>query len=109
MSKAISEHLARTRAIDSWVQRLSDGNEKLASEVAVDLADLLRAAETVREELDQLLAADLDDPQAADAALQNAANITVQLFTELKQHLESLEQHWAQIEDALDRRAEAAS
>lgn len=108
MSEDISEHLALTRAIDSWVQRLSEGDQELAADVAVDLADLLHAAAAVRRELDHLLIADLGDPQGSDAALQSAANIAVQLFTELKQHLESLEQRWPQVEEALARRTEPA-
>jgi hypothetical protein len=108
MTEDVASHLALTRAVDSWVRRLSPRNDSLAAEVAVDLADLLHAASVVRRELDHLLKADLDGADSAEAALQGAANIGVQLFTELKQHLESLEQHWPKIERALERQAESS-
>ncbi|HEX8850743.1 MAG TPA: hypothetical protein VF761_14530 [Gemmatimonadaceae bacterium] len=108
MQNSVTQHIELTRAIDAWVQGLRSGDEDFAAQVSVDLADLLHAAGAVRTELQKLLSADLADPSSADDALQSAANIEVQLFTELKEHLESLAVLWPRVQDALQHSTERA-
>jgi hypothetical protein len=78
------------------------GGPDAAAESAVDLADILHAAADVRALLTELLATDPVIPSQADRALQVAANIEVQLFSELKAHLESLERAWPRVLERLD-------
>ncbi len=102
-NSSVTQHLELTSAIDSWLHQIRASDDDFIAQVSVDLADILRAAEDVRAELDKLLTGKLTDAQSADEALQGAANIEVQLFTELKHHLESLEPLWPTVMDALER------
>ena len=76
------------------------------AEIAVDLADLMRAAAIARAELTNLLARSPLEARAVDAALTSAAVLEVQLFQELKGHRLSLEQRWELVEEAIARLAE---
>lgn len=89
----MTEHREFVRQLSAWLSSvgLTDADER--AEVAVDLADLLRAAEAVRQQLSKLLLPQHADVESDDT-LQAVANIEVQLFTELKWHLESLETRW---------------
>jgi len=96
-------HVEHTRSIDAWLKKVGLRDEDTVAQAAVDLADLLHAAADVRDLLAQLMAKDLKNQKAADEALQLAANIEVQLFTELKGHLESLQQIWPKVLQELER------
>lgn len=97
MTGRTSERVELTRAIDRWLQVVGVAGEGAAAESAVDLADILLAAADVRALLTELLSIDPRTPSEADRALQIAANIEVQLFTELKGHLEELEAAWPRV------------
>jgi hypothetical protein len=70
--------------------------------MAADLADIVYAAAYVRQLANQLLDSDLNKASDADRALQAAASIEVELFTELKHHLECLEESWPALLDRLE-------
>jgi len=97
------QHLQLVRSICEWVEKIGLQDEQFASSVAVDLADLLYAASEVRGLLERLLATDLNAGTGLDEALQLAASIEVELFHELKPHLEDLERNWERVLEQLDR------
>jgi len=73
--------------------------------MAVDFADLLIAARSVERALTELITLDAENPQQADVALALAGKMAAQLFTELRGHLDSLENNWEQFEDRLEELA----
>jgi hypothetical protein len=97
-----SQHVELTRSIDRWLQQIDVGGPDAAADSAVDLADILHAAADVRSLLTELLATNPNAPSQASQALQLASNIEVQLFTELKAHLDNLEQAWPKVLERLD-------
>lgn len=96
-------HVEYTKSIDAWLRRVGLRDEDTVAQAAVDIADLLHAASDVRDLLGQLMAQDLKNQKAADEALQLAVNIEIQLFSELKDHLESLQQAWPKVVQELER------
>lgn len=98
-------HRNLVRAIDQWVINLGPESTDSAPQIAVDLADILRASDKVRALVGELIAIRLSGPQGAGRALEVAGFIEVQLFTELKGHLENLEVLWPDILERLDTRA----
>lgn len=103
----MEENVALTQSMGEWLRRLALEGE-LAAEVAVDVADILAAAEAVKELSLSMMKADPSVPREADAALTAAAEIEVQLFTELKSHLETLERAWPRLLERLDALSEEA-
>lgn len=103
MAKTNVQHVEFTRSIDTWLRAIGLRDDETVAEAAVDLADLLHAATDVREMLERLKTVDTSTPEGADQALQLAANIEVQLFTEIKTHLGSLERSWPLVLQQLDR------
>ncbi len=101
MTDTAKDHVDLVDAIDRWLQMIDPGNPAAAADSAVDLADLLHAAADVRALLADLMAIDPRNASKADEALQIAANIEVQLFTELRGHLESLQESWPRIMERL--------
>lgn len=96
-------HVEYTKSIDAWLKKVGLRDEDTVAQAAVDLADLLHAASDVRDLLGQLMAKDLKNQKEADEALQLAVNIEIQLFSELKDHLESLHQTWPKVLRELER------
>jgi len=94
MLENVEETVALTRALGEWLRKVGVQNDEQRADVAVDLADILAAAGQVRTDVRRLLALDPSKAEEADAALTLAANIEVQLFTELKGHLQTLEEAW---------------
>jgi hypothetical protein len=88
--------------ISDWLRRagIGDGDERAT--IAVDLADALSSATHVGRRLGELLALDPRKQQEADQALTVAANMSVQLFEEMKPHLRSLERPWERLLKRLD-------
>ena len=103
MANANVQHVELTRSIDNWLRKIGLRDDETVAQAAVDLADLLHAAADVREMLERLKTLDTSGSKGADEALQLAANIEVQLFTEIKAHLESLERSWPLVLRQLDR------
>ncbi len=104
----MTEHREFVRQLSTWLSSVGVTDADERAEVAVDLADLLRAAEVVRLELSKLLA---PHPAAVttDDTLQAVANIEVQLFTELKWHLESLETRWQRVVETVAKHSDTAA
>ena|SRR5437660_5546673 len=106
--KPQGDHVALTRRIDSWLRSvLVTGSDDVAGEIAVDLADIVHASSEFRNLLERLVAAKLTSSVQADAALQLAADIQVQLFTEINHHLHSLERLWPVVLRRLGEMTEA--
>jgi len=103
--ESTEQHVKLIRSINDWVKRVDPQDERVAGGVAVDLADLLRAASKARGLLERLLATDLNAEDGLDEALELAVEIEVWLFHELKPHLENLERNWERVLAQLDREA----
>lgn len=108
MSRKPSEHLEFTRSIDAFLSRIGVGSADERADLAVDLADTLYAARDVERMLSELLDVDPESPSQVDRALELTANIEVQLFTELKDHLLDLQQSWPILFEKLGAIAEQA-
>jgi hypothetical protein len=105
-----AEHIAFVSEIDDWLARAGVDDPDRRATLAVGLADSLRAADHVREDLRDSLRLDPSDPAQADQALSHVANIHVQLFTELKHHLLEMEDIWEEaLEVPLDARSSTDS
>jgi hypothetical protein len=100
-----TSHLELTSALSRWLNAAGIADDELRADLAVDLADTLHAAEVARAELGEILKLQIASRGQAALALQHAANIEVQLFSELKHHLEELESRWPLLMEALDERA----
>lgn len=103
----MEENVALTQRFENWLRRLAL-EDKLVSELAVDTADIVAAAEAVKKLLLSMMRKDPAVPPESDAALSAAAEIEVQLFTELKSHLETLERAWPSLLERLDALSEDA-
>lgn len=98
---SLEETVALTQRLGEWLRKLTLEEEVIA-DLAVDTADIIAAAEAVKELTDSMMKTDLSEPTEADAALSAATEIEVQLFTELKSHLETLERAWPRLLECLD-------
>jgi hypothetical protein len=102
------KHVELVRSLESFFRAIGFDSEG-TTDVATDLADILYAATDAHRLVDGMLAADIENADDAKGLLQMAADIDVQLFTELKDHLESLEQAWPGVLDAVERLADQHS
>ncbi len=98
----IERNVAMTHALTEWLRSAGLGEHPKRADLAVDLADILTAAEAVREDVEALLTLKPTVPGEADTALTMAAAIEAQLFGELKGHLQSLESAWPSLLERLD-------
>jgi hypothetical protein len=96
-----AEHVAFARSLEARFQAAGVESGTTA-DMAADLADIVYAAAYVRRLADQLLEGDLNNVSDAERVFQAAARIEVELFTELKHHLECLEQSWPALLDRLE-------
>ena len=96
-----AEHVEFARSLEARF-RAAGVESGTTADMATDLADIVFAAAHVRRLADQLLEGDLNKASEADRAFQAAASIEVELFTELKHHLECLEQSWPGLLDRLE-------
>jgi hypothetical protein len=101
--ESTEQHVKLIRSINDWVKRIGLQDKRVAGDVAVDLADLLRAASEARGLLERLLTTDLDAEGGREEALEAAVEIEVWLFHEVKPHLEDLERNWERVLEQLDR------
>lgn len=92
-----AETVALTHKISAWTR--SAGLSHV--HVSVDLADIVAAASYAEQALQEMLALDVNDPAQAAEALDRLGQIHAWLFTELKVHLEQLEQKWPDLEERL--------
>ena len=92
-----SETVAMTKAFSEWLLAIGISDAKLRAEVSVDLADILAAAHRVEKDMSSLMKAPYAGGPGGDAALAVAANIEVQLFTELASHLRTLRSTWPRV------------
>lgn len=97
-----SETVAVTKAFSDWLSAIGISDPKLRAEVSVDLADILAAARQVESDMRSLMKTRPSGGAEADAALAVAANIEVQLFTELASHLKTLRTTWPKVLEQLD-------
>ena len=102
MLNNIEETVALTKALGDLLRKLGVQADQQRADVAVDIADILAAAGQVHTDVRRLLALDPSKADEADTALTLAANIEVQLFSELKGHLATLEDAWPGILARLD-------
>src|SRR5690242_10887689 len=90
--------VARTREIARWLGTVG----AVPTEMAVDFADLLSAARVVDEMLVKLVQLDVRNAEQADEALRLLGSMSAQPFTELRGHLDSLEEEWDALEQRVD-------
>jgi hypothetical protein len=100
-----AETVAATKAISEWLSEIGISDPKLRAEVSVDLADILAAARRIESDMRLLLQPRSARGQVPHAALTLAANIEVQLFTELAGHLKTLRTTWPKVLHQLDKAA----
>lgn len=94
-----------THRIDRWLLSAGVTSARRRSGMAVDLADLLAAAAESERGLNRLLRTTPSTPTGADRALSIAAEMEAWLFTELEDHLRSLEREWAKLLPLLAKKA----
>lgn len=99
----LRRNVATTHALTEWLRAAGLGDHERRADLAVDLADILTAAEVVQANVNALLNLRPDSATEADTALTIAAEIEAQLFGELKGHLESLEKAWPVLLERLDQ------
>ena len=90
------------KLISEWLRKVGVENDEERAGISVDLADVLSAADHVSRRLNDLVPLDPRKPDQADKALTVAAEISVYLFEELKEHLKSLEGNWERLLKRLD-------
>lgn len=95
----VEDTVLLARRISHWLR--SAGVTQ--TELAVDFADTLRAAEHVQVLIGQLLALDPTNPADAEQALQRLGQLHSWLFGEMKYHIEELWLGWPEIESQLER------
>jgi hypothetical protein len=106
MATTAQDTVRLTHTIREWLASLDFKAEARAS-IAVDLADVLAAARSAERCVEELLSLDPSKPDQADRAVKVAADVEVQLFTELKTHLESLRRSWPAVLERLAERSPA--
>lgn len=102
-SERVRRNVEMTHILTEWLQRAGLSDHPNRADLAVDLADILAAAEMVRESVEALLKLNPTMPDEADSALTIAAAIEAQLFGEIKGHLGSLEVAWPVLLERLDQ------
>jgi len=80
----------RVGRINRWLERAGISNPNTRTHIAIELGDALDAMETVLREVREMLKTDPGTRRGADRALTHAANIDVQISTELRWHLQGL-------------------
>jgi thioredoxin-like negative regulator of GroEL len=91
--------------VDAWLTRAEVADAEDVAQMAVDLADLLHAAARAREALNELIRIMGTSQAERDRELKLVATIDVQLFTELRGHLESLRAAWPAVVKRVGRLA----
>lgn len=89
------DDVALARKVSRWLQATG----VLATEMSVDLVDIISAARSVQADLDELLKLDVTQPEQADAALDLLGRLHAWLFTEIKHHVLQLEKRWPELEE----------
>jgi hypothetical protein len=97
MSSESNRVIRLTSRIDRWLLSAGIRSARQRSSMAVDLADLLAAAAESRKGLNRLLKTNPSTADGAERALVIAAEMEAWMFTELKEHLRSLEQSWTKL------------
>lgn len=94
-----------TSRIDRWLLSAGVRGAKERASMSVDLADLLAAAAESGRGLQRLLKTDPSTTDGAERALTIAAEMEAWMFTELKNHLRSLERSWARLLPLVEKRS----
>lgn len=102
MTTRVEQNVNLTRRLREWLSRTGLKHEGTQAGIAVDAADIVAAAEQVNGLLEAMMRTNPESPGGADEALTAAAEIEVQLFTELRSHLETLEEAWPKLLECLD-------
>lgn len=102
MKTSLEGNVELTQRLREWLDRVGIDAKADQASIAVDAADIVAASEKVAALLEVMIEADARSPTGADEALTVAAEIEVQLFTELKSHLRSLEKLWPKVLEKLD-------
>lgn len=92
-------------ALGEWLRLTGLNDDDERASVAVDLVDVLAAADHVSERIQDLLKLDPRERHQADQSLTVAAEISVYLFEELKVHLKALEGNWERLLKRLDEKS----
>jgi hypothetical protein len=103
MKDRVKQNVALAHSLTEWLGIAGLGDHPKRADLAVDLADILTAAELVREGVDALLRLNPSVPSDADSALTLATGMEAQLFGELKNHVRSLERAWPALVERLDQ------
>jgi hypothetical protein len=101
----LEDNVALTESLTKWLRRVGL-EDKAVAEAAVDTADIIAAADQVKALVERMTECDPATALGADQALTAASEIEVQLFTELKSHLETLEDVWTLLLERLDALSE---
>lgn len=94
----VAANVALTGRITAWLK--AAGVKR--SDMAVDIADIIFAARDVAALIEKMIEL---NPQASDEADRAGAYLGMMhavLFTEMKHHLEELEDGWPELEDRLE-------
>jgi hypothetical protein len=108
MATTAEDTVNLTREIDRWLLGVGINEEGARADLAVDLADILAAAQRVESDLRSLLSLVAPSGKEADEALALAADIEVQLFTEAQSHMKTLQKAWPYLLQRLEQRASAS-
>ena len=91
----IRRHLRFVHQLSRWFERAGVTSAKTRAHLAVDLADSLFAAGEIERLIDKMLDCNPATRRGADRALRHAGNIDALAFTEIKDHVRSLQRVWA--------------
>jgi hypothetical protein len=93
----VAENVALAGRLSEWLRAAGVTH----TEMAVDLADIISAAKYAESALMEMLKLDVSNRTDADEALGRLGQLHTWLFTEMKHHLEELEQAWPELETRL--------
>lgn len=99
MQRSVTENVALARRLTTWLRAAGVKH----SEMAVDIADIIFAARDVAQSIEDMLVLQPNQPHEADKALEYVGKLRALLFSELKPHIEDLEQTWPELEQRLDK------
>jgi hypothetical protein len=96
-----SENAVRDVAFANRLARWLHAANVPTTEMSVDFADVISAARAVQQDLEELMTLDVRQPDQADAALDCLGRIHAWLFTEIKHHVQEIENAWPELEERI--------